>query len=175
MKSTFSFLFALLLTVATTAYSQNSDLPSAERKNSLFLELGGSALWYSVNYERKISLAPFHRLTVGAGMSVMPPTKAPNVLGLASVNYLLGKKHNLEIGGSAGNMLLMLFTASKRDAYILSCRLGYRYEGNSGFQFRAGLLPLIGPFKGVPDIDFTPTYYMPFAYVSFGYSFGYSF
>jgi hypothetical protein len=172
MKSTFSFLFALLLTVATTAHSQNSDLPSAERKNSLFLELGGSALWYSVNYGRKISLAPFHRLTVGAGMSVMPPTKAPNVLGLASVNYLLGKMHNLEIGGSAGNML---FPVSERDTYILSCRLGYRYEGNSGFQFRAGLLPLIGPFKGVPDIDFTPTYYMPFAYVSFGYSFGYSF
>ena len=85
---------SILLFSSLTAQSKTN----WDRKNATYLDIGGWALWYSLNYEHRISLADNHRLGLGGGMMIIPPTKDASLLAGLHVNYLLGKTHNLEIG-----------------------------------------------------------------------------
>lgn len=60
---------ALLLFLFTSVVSQNINENIHQRKNSVYLELGGNAGLYSVNYERLFSLSELNRIAVGGGVS----------------------------------------------------------------------------------------------------------
>ena len=145
-----TFLFSSLTAQSKTDWN---------RKNATYIELGGWAFWYSLNYEHRISLADNHRLGLGGGLMLIPPTKDASLLAGLHLNYLLGKTHNLEIGITPS-----VFFGEEKEFYF-SPRIGYRYEGPKGFLFRLGTSP------SVLTHDSSGLSMLSWAYLSFGYAF----
>ena len=132
-----------------------------ERKNAVFLEAGGSAFWYSLNYEHRFMLKPMNRITLSTGVSLLPDI---SFIGFLSAGYLYGNTHNLEIGGSAGNV----FTEKE---FIGSVRIGYRYEGAKGLLFRVGFSPVYTKFAETGFKEYSGKGFLPWGYLSVGYTF----
>ncbi len=145
-----TFLFSSLTAQSKTDWN---------RKNATYIELGGWAFWYSLNYEHRISLADNHRLGLGGGLMLIPPTKDASLLAGLHLNYLLGKTHNLEIGITPS-----VFFGEEKEFYF-SPRIGYRYEGPKGFLFRLGTSP------SVLTHDSSGLSMLSWAYLTFGYTF----
>lgn len=160
-----AFITVLLFVCLAYTSAQNVEANQELRKNAVFLEAGGSALWYSLNYEHRLSLKTEHRLIFGGGVSWIPApfTKNGFIIGVLSAGYLYGDKHNLEIGGSAGNV----FTEKE---FVGSFRIGYRYEGLKGFLFRVGFSPIFGKFN-LAGSENGSKGVLPWGYLSFGYAF----
>ena len=165
MKKYFFTVLVLLIT-ANLAFTQTSNVSIVNnpvRKNAIYLDLGGWALWYSLNFEHRISLADNHRLGLGGGLLLIPAAD-PSLLAGLSVNYLLGKTHNLEIGFTPS-----VFFEDGEKEFLFSPRLGYRYEAPGGFLVRIGLSPVsttITDTWGEPKRNL-----IPWGYLSFGYTF----
>lgn len=156
MKRTFlSFCILAVVFSSLTAQSKTD----WNRKNATYIELGGWAFWYSLNYEHRISLADNHRLGLGGGLMLIPPTKDASLLAGLHLNYLLGKTHNLEIGITPS-----VFFGEEKEFYF-SPRIGYRYEGPKGFLFRLGTSP------SVLTHDSSGLSMLSWSYLSFGYTF----
>lgn len=145
-----TFLFSSLTAQSKTDWN---------RKNATYIELGGWAFWYSLNYEHRISLVDNHRLGLGGGLMLIPPTKDASLLAGLHLNYLLGKTHNLEIGITPS-----VFFGEEKEFYF-SPRIGYRYEGPKGFLFRLGTSP------SVLTHDSSGLSMLSWAYLTFGYTF----
>ena len=150
---------SILLFSSLTAQSKTN----WDRKNATYLDIGGWALWYSLNYEHRISLADNHRLGLGGGMMIIPPTKDVSLLAGLHVNYLLGKTHNLEIGITPS-----VFFGEEKE-FLFSPRLGYRFESPGGFLFRVGLSPVSAMMSD--PLGATKRGVIPWGYLSFGYTF----
>lgn len=162
MQKTLFTLFFVLINFGFVKAQTNEiySLPK-NRYHSVFLELGGNAGLYSLNYEYKFPSMANTTFTLGSGFSYYPTganvdgtgTKYSHLLVVTpAANLLFGRKsHFFEAGLSY--MLLVNQTMF---------RLGYRYQSNkSGFLFRAGFTPAIGGVIGS----------VPWAGLSFGYSF----
>ena len=145
-----TFLFSSLTAQSKTDWN---------RKNATYIELGGWAFWYSLNYEHRISLADNHRLGLGGGLMLIPPTKDASLLAGLHLNYLLGKTHNLEIGITPS-----VFFGEEKEFYF-SPRIGYRYEGPKGFLFRLGISP------SMIKRESSGLSMLMWAYLFFGYAF----
>lgn len=140
-------------------------------KNLVYLELLGSGLLYSVNYERMLS----DDLSVRAGFSYWSMSlSASNASDRASAkvevvtvpllfNYFVGgRDHKLELG--AGAVAMYASASASSGSSRISGEgvgiagagvVGYRYSpADGGFVFRAGFTPLVGkggvlPWGGV--------------------------
>ena len=122
-----------------------TDITSSDKKlkpHSIYVELGGNSIFYSLNYDYLFSLSENGKLAVGAGLEYLTmgsydnsyaPLSKSFLLVTPAVNLLLGKKsHHLEVGMSA-----IYFS-------IPSARIGYRYQpAKGGFLFRIGYTPII--------------------------------
>lgn len=160
MKKTI-FLFIYFLVVSTNLNTQQNN-NTFDRNNAVYLEIGGSGIWYSLNYEHRIPVQINQRLALGGGFSVIPVDNS-NFIGIVSVNYLIGRKNIFELGISP----TYIFTNSE---FLMSARLGYRFESGKGFLFRAGFSPVYGQFSLAGSEDGTKGI-LPWAYISFGYTF----
>lgn len=161
------FILSLaLVAISLIGYAQivdsNFENPVIKR-HSVFVELGGNSLIYSLNYD--YSFATFEKLTFNTGLGVsyfnvslnaFPEQDMKDRLHLPiftpQINMLSGKeKHYFEYG---------LFYSLPLNN--LGVRAGYRYQPNEGgFLFRSGFTPmLLG--GGLP---------IPWLGVSFGYTF----
>jgi len=129
-----------------------------EKPNSIYLELGGNCVFYSINYDRLFSNHIGAR--VGANFFLLPidKTTAFGYFVVMQIIYLIGNGNSrLELGGGVNYL-------NEKDGDSIwgpSFIIGYRYQPtNGGFVFRIG---------------FTPTYVtdhiMPMGGVSFGYNF----
>ncbi len=140
-------------------------------KQSVFVELGGSAFLYSINYDTRFFNTP-DGLGARGGIGYLAGGGAQ----LASVpillNYLLGNNgHYFEMG--VGPTILHArisdpsgFVGRRFDAagtFVAgTLNLGYRYHPQAGgFQFRAGITPLIAAGFVFPV----------WPHISFGYAF----
>jgi hypothetical protein len=156
----------LALSAAGSAAAQDAAGPRTAN-NTFFVELGGNALIYSLNYERFFT--PKLGVRVG-GMYLRADDDAGESVdvGLVPVmaTYLLGPGNgHFEIGGGLG-----LATASIDDVDLGDDRaseiygtatFGYRYQKpTGGVIFRAGFTPIIASGTIVP-----------WAGVSVGYAF----
>jgi hypothetical protein len=136
----------------------------AQANNTVYGELGGPGLIYSINYERRIF---DFNLRVGAGGAAFDGSGyAVFPIGF---NYMgIGDgKHHLELGAT-GNIFTVFGSGTGETAFILTPIVGYRLQPDQGgFNFRAGLSPYVfATGEGVTGGGFIP---MP--YVSFGASF----
>ncbi len=163
------FLFLTLLISSTIAHTQeygylqeNENLNA--KKHSVYAELGGTALLYSVNYDYTFLRNNKPKFNLGIGASLVPWPEwdsgsgyTPLPIITAQANLLIGKeKHFLETGVS----LLYI---------IPGARIGYRYQPTEGgFLFRAAFTPFYVPGGGISEGLGGIT---PWAGVSFGYTF----
>jgi hypothetical protein len=141
----------------------------AQRASSIFLELGGNGVFYSVNYDTRFADTPN-----GLGMKIGGAVMYGNDAGYfvpVSLNYLIGRqKHFLEVGGggvgifsnnSGGNPIKRVFPTAI---------LVYRYQPiERGFLFRVGLAPVFAPEEKNSYISAKLFWLLPG--VSFGYKF----
>jgi hypothetical protein len=154
----------VLFMSATNFFAQENASSVGPKKNAIFLEAGGSAVWYSVNYERKFPFKSMHRITTGIGTLFIPIDSSPIFSGVLTAGYLYGEKHNLELGVGA----CYLFTDPD---FVGSARIGYRYEGNKGVQFRIGISPIYGKFAATGIEEYSGKGVLPWGYISIGYAF----
>jgi hypothetical protein len=118
------------------------------RKNSIFFELGGNGLLYSVNYERLIDIAEDLVIGLRIGYSYCNMSFAImekySIVPL-EINLISGKKHCFElgcgltvskrtIGKAAGSYSEPVETSERIQTLVF--RTGYRYRADSGFLFR---------------------------------------
>ena len=156
----------------------------SQASNTVFGEMGGSALLWSFNYDRmvtdKISVrAGFGSFTFGSDISSDMGGEVESKIAIKmfpiTVNYLLGKNnHKIEVG--AGMTLFSvegefdlagLSMSSEGSLFIPAGVLAYRYQrSNGGLFFRIGVAPL---FIGEEVSPETPFAAMPG--VSIGYTF----
>lgn len=174
------------------------DEKEADRKNrpapnSVFAEMLGAGVWYSVNYERRV----IDDLGVRAGLSYMTfGASASSGTTTASVGYSMfnipvtaeylgvrSGKHGLEagggvtlswVGGSAN--VTSGGTTTTASGSVLNpfgtVFVGYRLHpvGRAGFQFRIGAMGLIGRGFNLKTAD--PSFgVLPYGYMSLGGSF----
>lgn len=143
-----AFLFVgLLMGSASTAFAQGKVTGKA---NSLFFELGGNGLVYSINYDRLLT----DHLSVRGGIGIfsiddsfgegVDVTSIPLL-----VNYLVGNGNNhLELGIGVliltGSIDIGSFSDTDSGA-IGTGVLGYRHQKqDGGLFFKAGITPLVG-------------------------------
>lgn len=159
--------------------------------NSVFAEGLGAGLAYSINYERRVidalgvrvgfSYLSFSASAVGPNGQVSESSAALVTLPV-TVSYLglRGGKHALEVGGGgtfvyaggSGSSIGLSSEGSGATGYG-NIMLGYRLHpvGGAGFQFRIGMMALIGPGLNVFGDDKLAVGVLPWGYISFGAGF----
>ncbi len=146
-------LLILLLTHLIEAYGQSS-------KNAVYLELGGSGLIYSINYERlwieneNLSLCT----NIGATYipSFFPNSDFKHIWGNSvGVSTLIGsQKHFAEIGFNLSYWYLKDIEDNTFLSTFLPLRLGYKYQKNdTGIFYKLAFVPII-PIHQDNDVDF---------------------
>jgi hypothetical protein len=140
--------------------SLSAQAEPAAKQNDLYIELGGTSLLYSLNYERFLSpdfavRVGFSYISVTAtasnGMTTDSATASwATVPIMAEYVGIRSGSHSLEVGAGL-NMMYMSGHASTFSATssftgvtaIPAANIGYRYsDPNGGFVFRAGYTPL---------------------------------
>lgn len=153
----------LLLVVGSSPAGAQQDSPPAP--NAVYLELGGNALLYSINYDRRFR----DNITGRAGFMVMSVSGTADTGEAANVsvalipvmaNVLLGTgSSRLELGGgpliglAGGDVQDVEGTEFEFSGFGLAgvtSTFGYRYQPPSGgFLFRASLIPF---YSGRPQL-----------------------
>ncbi len=174
-KLIFSALFAILLTFSMKLFAagnerkinndvecldryihhQNEIVDSAWKPSiSPFVELLGKGfISLNLDYRRKENYA------VSIGVAGIEDGISPNVMAY----YLPGKRHRIEIaGGISAN-----FSDGSVVNTIVHGVIGYRYQKKKGLLFRAGFTPMLV----IPYTDSGKYAFIPWAGISFGYSF----
>ena len=112
-----------------------------KKSNTLYLEIGGNNVFYSVNYEKEI----IKNLNTRIGISIMPITEYSNsgkhsnskLFVTLMPNYFINIKgnHFVELGGGISYGLETFFPA---------ITVGYRYMPNvNGILFKLSFTPLL--------------------------------
>jgi hypothetical protein len=151
------FTLFLLAIMARPSFAQESE--DALSKNSLYLELGGNALVYSINYDRILSNAFSVRGGIGYYSLEDDLEGGDNSVSLAAfpltLNYLLGSgSSRLELG--AGLVILTgsadLGGVSTSNASVIgTATFAYRYQKPmGGIFFKAGFTPFISGGSFIP-------------------------
>lgn len=130
-RSSFAAAALLALALARPARADDEDdgSPPLPAPNAVYVELGGSALAYSVNYERRVDEHVALRVGVGAWPSAA-------VVPFACYALLGGGAHHLELGlglgvGAGGG------AHAGVQAFAALPSVGYRYQPREGgFVFR---------------------------------------
>ncbi len=143
----------------------------AQQTQSLYLELLGSALGYSVNYDTRFSSLEESGLGMRIGIFYAPDRGDSYICVPLHLNYLFGEgRKQLELG--FGLSAFLTDSPITRDQNIFpSGAIMYRWRpSKSGFLLRMGLAPIFIRVDG--DSDGIPP---PILWLWPGFSFGYKF
>ena len=158
MKKLFVILIICLLTYSSycqgTSGKRDTTIKDI-RKKSIYFELGGNGIYYSINYERLFFSGKSAWLAIRIGLA---PVADEMVIIPLEISRIFGKKHCFELGVGT---TFALEGPSYVDMVVFF-RVGYRYRADSGFLFRIAPLLLVAP----PDFNI-----LPFGGISVGYSF----
>lgn len=158
-------------------------------KNSIFVELGGNSIYYSLNYNRILYQKSKLKISGSAGFSIFQQSggnQSSNISPFWSpmlpleISAFWGKSnHHLEIGTGltfyASRALIFNpdaannFQEDKSLEAILPLRIGYRYQKpEGGFFFRVGYTPGFNLFLSSED---SPKFHPLWGGISLGKSF----
>lgn len=130
MKTLLPLIVSLVITSHT--FAQNT----VASYRVIYAELLGNALAYSLNFEQRVVVSSQDfGIRIGAGY--IPSTGESTLMIPMQLNYVLGKKHALEIGMGT----TLQFRGGNESEIRPSSALMYRYSSNRGFVFRAGFAP----------------------------------
>jgi hypothetical protein len=175
---------------ATPAEAPQKESGNHPAPNSIYLEGLGAGLAYSLNYERMVvddvgvrvgfSYMSFSANASSPNGSVSSSASFVTVPITASYIGLRSRKSALELGGgmslnyASGNASGLGASASGSGVSPLGVAMvGYRLHpvDHAGFQFRVGLMALLGEGLGFSNPDPTKLGVLPWGYISFGASF----
>jgi len=165
------FILGLFLLSQLVLQAQENSI----KKNTVSLELAGSGLFYSVNYDRLLIIDTKLRLTGNVGVWYLPQIEAFsdfNIIGgVIGFNTLIGKqKHFAELGINVSYLNMIDFEDNMFHTLYLPIRLGYRYQKDDGGVFlRASFMPIISIIQDA-DAEFLYPVTPHFA-LGVGYSF----
>ena len=150
-------------------------LPRVYPNNSIYLELGGNAIYFgSVNYERILLNRKFFYLSVrggiGGGYIPIPPSESMISFPLL-INSIFQVDKGIAVEAGAGISWMLVGTEEGEssnlgiwvkggDAPVPTGTIGFRYQAKKGFLLR---------------VNFTPFTNFDEIFYFFGISFGYSF
>ena len=170
----------LLVAACTTELYAQASSASFTAKNAVYLEIGGNAGYYSLNYDRIVYQKGNFRAAVRAGLGVIP-TKFESktywgaMVPLELIGLVGRSKHFLETGLGFTPFLFpardlgsfeRIYTGYKLESTI-PFRIGYRYQKpDGGFIFRVGYTPFLDFSEGRHNI-----YQLLFGGISIGKSF----
>ncbi|MDO3696059.1 hypothetical protein QVZ41_14495 [Wenyingzhuangia sp. chi5] len=154
-----------------------------KNNSNIFIELGGNAITYSVNYEKIIKQIKNHNLAIRIGGSYFKKKGQNNIIGIPiGVNLITNnnKNHHLDLGAgvsySKGFIQSGTVNNNEWDSYeelFFIPSIGYRYDKlKKGINFRIAYTPLIS-IKILDDIDRVIS--ENFKYSHFGIMVGYRF
>ncbi len=157
-----SLLLGLICFASMYGYAQQQ-YPADKTKyahHSIFLELAGNALFYSINYDYRF----WEHVSVRAGFGRLKFFETSTLVPVM-INYLLPISHHgsyLEVGaGPVFNLSKDYELVSSSDSNIAgTATIGYRWQPVHGFQFRISFTPA-----------FSATAFQPWGGISFGHCF----
>lgn len=129
------FIIAGLLLLSENLCAQDST--SFYRPRSVYIELGGTAVLYSINFENKFTHFKYHNMGLRIGCAYYLDRIVP----LSTLNYYFGRRnHYLEIGAG-------FLSGDFYDRDITwTALIGYRYViEKNGLFFRADFTPSLRP------------------------------
>lgn len=166
-------------------------LLAQEKKNALYLEVGGNTIFYSINYDRIIPLTPKLKLAPRAGFMYVPLSALYEDSSMGDIripvelNLLWSKNSNASnfVEGGIGMSFIQIrdqvsyglsdiITTRNSFVKVTTLRLGFRHQKpTGGLMYRAGLLlPIVrderSKFRFGDDI-----FYVIWGGFSLGYSF----
>ncbi len=177
--SWFLFFFVFVFSFSSFAQISLQDKNRTLNRNNVYLELGGSGYYYSVNYERILMRTGYTALFARLGFEYIPIRGADRIVHLPlAANLLLGKKRGkIEIGFGALFRLDFSQNNIGGDGYYLTNpptrifmtpMIGYRWhskpnEYGEQFMLRFSFTPLLGMnvFSNTP-------FFVPWAGISIG-------
>ena len=173
-------LTAFLLLAVTASFAQSPLHPI--RRNTFFLELGGNAMFYSLNYDRILLSRDKWKLSGRVGALYLPLFQVSNRLMVGApleVSYLRGRgKHFLEIGvgGTVTYDTYPLSDTHIRDLAVMGVfRVGYRHQKpEGGLFYKVGFTPLAGRVYNLESRGRRGPSSEPFAYPVIGLAAGYT-
>lgn len=153
MKTILTFILAATLLAAN---AQQNLLPV--KRSTIFVELAGNGLFYSINYDRLLIAKPAWRLAGRAGMMYYRSGKSDSesTYGLwvatpLELSYLRGKKnHFLELGLGLTPLLQNAYEIPSNHEVkfwevVPTARIGYRYQRRvGGIFYKVGFTPIAG-------------------------------
>ncbi len=177
---------AILLMIVAMSGTILAQAPPAP--NSLYAELWGNGLIYSLNYDRLFSNAIGARVGVSYTAPEMVslttfPVMGYYLIGLGSggskLELGLGLTLILQPENQATSFIGQPHDKIRGNSVLGTATLGYRYQrADGGFIFRIGYTPFFGIFSGEKEfVPYVPTQYednfrfMNWAGISFGYGF----
>ena len=150
-----ALLFWILVGSSLKVIAQQVEQPL--QKNTLFLELGGNGMFYSLNYDRILLDRSPWKLSGRMGGMYFPGLGEANrhLIGLPlEISYLRGKNnHHLEIGfgftpiyDTYPGINYQGEDYQRQDLAVMGvARIGYRYQKREGgLFFKTGFTPLLG-------------------------------
>jgi hypothetical protein len=194
MKSILIFS-VLTFSMLTFAQSDNSSPRfDGKSKNTIYAELLGNNLYYSLNFDRILWQKEHMFFSARIGASFVPAKRNHYSIGIPlEGNFLFGKtKHYLELGLGTQYMFASdyYFLTDQQGEVLevveqdiqsvrVGARIGYRYQNpGGGFFFRAGLTPYVkvvdirkDKYDGQYAQPESQLSLIPWAGLSFGYSF----
>ncbi len=161
-----------------------------QKRNSVYLEIGGNAVLYSVNYDHIFNISKKLKIAPRVGFMYLPisdivRTDFGDIRIPIEVNLLWSNKENSKhfLEGGLGISFIQIKT-SKTSAQsgitttgsefgkVTTLRLGYRYQKpTGGFMWRAGLLVPIAQDTFSKSIMGDDIFFTIFPGVSLGYTF----
>ena len=139
MKASKTILLLLFL-IPSLCLAQDETNKAFFKKNSVYVEILGEGMLYSLNYERIVSNNGKFNTSVKIGGNYLGDNLFFIPMG---VSEIIGRKnHHLETGLG---LSASFFSESISEGYLwLTGRLGYRYQKPSGnFLFKAMYTPII--------------------------------
>ncbi len=145
-------MFKIYFIIIALFFSLQNSFAQTEpiRKNVLYLELAGSGLLYSFNYDRLLVVDRTLRFSTTLSTWFIPAIES-----MSDFNYMVGtslgfntllgtKKHFAELGINLAYMSMQDIDDNNFYTFYLPIRMGYRYQKNEGGLFyRVSFMPII--------------------------------
>ena len=111
------------------------------KKNSVYIELLGNGVIYSLGYERIFWSDNIYRFSTMSGFSYY----IWELYFSQQINLLIGKKNNFELGFGCTLPIVEPIQDGSNMSYLFFYRIGYRYQKeDGGMFFRIGFTPFSG-------------------------------